>query len=283
MKIVGVVVLYNPNNEMLLKNINSYLGQIDKLILVDNSDHYNNIVNDVFINNNKVEYSYLNGNQGIAFALNKGFDFAQKNEADWLLTMDQDSSFIRDDFSNFIKIINHKKTEYPDAVVFSPRHNVPYLKKEKGIRKVNSVMTSGNLINMKLVEKIGYFNESLFIDSVDHEFCYRINKMGYSVYRVNDIELDHNLGELEVKKLFGRKLYVTNHNYLRRYYITRNSLFVRRQYASSRLGFMKFTIDHLFWSFLTITLYEKKKLLKYKSMLLGLIDFKRGRLGKKDF
>ena len=42
-------------------------------------------------------------------------------------------------------------------------------------------MTSGNLLNLKIAEKIGDFEEKLFIDEVDHDYCYRIRrKANYS-------------------------------------------------------------------------------------------------------
>lgn len=281
--IVGVVVLYNPDFENIIKNINSYVSKLDKLLIVDNSESFDEKISNFFKYQDSVCYKYLEENKGIAYALNRGIDYAKEHNANWLLTMDQDSSFSNDNFYKFINFIKVKSNSYNDGVIFSPLHKVPYLIKEQGITKVRSVMTSGNIINMKLIDKIGYFDEDLFIDSVDHEYCYRINKKGYSVYRINNIELEHNLGELVVKEIFGKKLFVTNHNYIRRYYITRNLLYVVESYSNSKLGFIRFAVENLFWSFLTIVLYEKDKSLKLKSMRLGLLDYKRGKLGKKVF
>ncbi|MCM2535946.1 glycosyltransferase family 2 protein [Neobacillus pocheonensis] len=278
---VGVVVLYNPESEQVIKNISSYINNLDHLLIIDNSDVESKEIIEYFRQNEKVTYTCLKENKGIAYALNRGIDFAKKHDGQWLLTMDQDSSFPANEFGRFVSFVQEHKDVYKDAAIFSPLHKVPYLQKEKGITKVRSVMTSGNLLNMNLIDKIGYFDEKLFIDSVDHEYCYRINQKGYSVYRVNDIELVHNLGELAVKVLFGKKLFVTNHNYIRRYYITRNFLYVNKVYSNySKLGFAKFVVSYLYWTFLTITFFEKNKMLKYKSMWTGLLDYKNGKFGK---
>lgn len=278
---VGVVVLYNPVEQEVIKNINTYVEQLDSLLIVDNSTDFNSSIKDYFSGNNSVHYEFLEGNKGIAFALNRGIAFARKLKARWLLTMDQDSYFTHQEFSQFIKFMDEKSIFYKDAVIFSPVHQVPYLEKPEKVTKVNTVMTSGNFINMNLIDKVGCFQEELFIDSVDHEYCYRINKLGYSVYRLHCVQLEHNLGELHVKKLFGKKLFITNHNYIRRYYITRNSLYVVKKYSKTQLGFLRYAIESIFWSLFTITLYENSKKLKIKSVVLGLIDYKRGMLGEK--
>lgn len=283
MLINGVVVLYNPHSESVINNISSYIKYLDKLLIIDNSEYKDIRITDYYYNNSKVTYNYLGGNHGIAYALNKGIDFAKENNAEWLLTMDQDSSFLNDDFSKFINYVEANINLYKDGVIFSPIHKVPYLIQDHGIKKVKSAMTSGNLLNISLLDTIGYFDEKLFIDAVDHEFCYRINKKGYSVYRVNEIQLKHNLGDLRVERLLGKNVIVTNHNYVRRYYITRNSLYVRKIYSDSNIKFIIFMLYHLSWSLLTIALYETDKILKFKSVWMGLLDYKRGKFGKKVF
>ncbi len=97
MKIVGVVVLYNPD-ESIIKNINSYINDIEKLYLVDNSENKNHdLINKIMSISDKCIYVDNNGNQGIAHALNVGARLAIENGADWLLTMDQDTSFSEND------------------------------------------------------------------------------------------------------------------------------------------------------------------------------------------
>lgn len=281
MKVAGVVVLYNPEHEKVKKNINSYLSNLDMLLIVDNSKNFNKDISSFYANNKKVHYKFLGGNMGIAHALNLGIHFAKEFNQQWLLTMDQDSKFYPGDFMEFLTIVKNKMFEFPDAAIFTPRHGVPYIEKGLGIVKVPYAMTSGNLIRVNLLNDIGTFDNDLFIDSVDHEFCFRLGKLGFGVYRVNDIELEHNLGEIETKRFLGRNLHVTHHNYVRRYYITRNSLYVSKKYANSKVGFIKTSIIQLLWASITILLYENDKRLKFKSIIMGLFDFRRLKMGKK--
>ena len=89
MKVEGVVVLFKPDDKML-DNINSYLGDLKKLYVVDNTPGGD--ISDRF-NDKKIKYIPLKENKGIAYALNVGAKEAIKDGADWLLTMDQDSCF----------------------------------------------------------------------------------------------------------------------------------------------------------------------------------------------
>ena len=71
---------------------------------------------------------------------------------------------------------------------------------------MTSLITSGSLINTSIFSEIGGYNEKLFIDEVDHEYCYRIKMLGYSVLQLENILLNHTLGRQHpVKTLSGEK------------------------------------------------------------------------------
>jgi rhamnosyltransferase len=57
-------------------------------------------------------------------------------------------------------------------------------------------MTSGNLIHLTAHKIIGGFNEKLFIDYIDHEYCPRLHINGFSVIRANKAMLFHKVGDL---------------------------------------------------------------------------------------
>ena len=103
--ICGVTVLYNPTEE-IFENINSYLKELDKLYIVDNSEEKNEKLKNKFIEfSSKIKYIKLNGNEGIAKALNIAKNKAIKEDYDWLLTMDQDSKFENEDFSKMLDLV----------------------------------------------------------------------------------------------------------------------------------------------------------------------------------
>lgn len=281
--VVGVLVLYNPESEKVISNISNYLDELDELLLVDNSSTEFSDVHKYYSDNNKVKYIPLKKNMGISHALNLGIEFASEKKANWLLTMDQDSTFNTGDLSRLVNIATEDIKNKPQGFIYSPRHDVPYIADESNISQVLTVMTSGNILNMSLIEEVGFFEEKLFIDSVDHEYCFRANKMGFGVYRVNEIMLEHGLGDITMRKLFGKDIHITNHNYIRRYYITRNILYVRKLYSKSFLRFMKFAIFYMLESIVKVGFFENDKKKKFKSMLLGLKDFIRNSYGPKEF
>ena len=159
--------------------------------------------------------------------------------------MDQDS-FFKNNFELFLKKLEKNKKLLKDCVIISPYHLVKFgkeilLNEHEKISFVNAVMTSGNIINLKLSKRVGEFEEKLFIDEVDHEYCYRINEKKLKIARLNDVYLSHNLGEI-TKKFFIKS---TNHNYLRRYYITRNKLYLQKKYPSLKKVYIKSIIKDL--------------------------------------
>lgn len=269
--ICGVTVLYNPDKEVL-ENIKSYLKGLDKLYLIDNSEKENEELRNKFIEfSSKIEYIKMNGNEGIAKALNIAKNKAIEENFEWLLTMDQDSRFEKNAFFEMLDLV--KKYFKENIAIFSPFHKiVNSILTDKEIEEKEIVMTSGNLLNLKIAQKIGDFEEKFFIDEVDHDYCYRIKKQNYKIVVLNKIVLNHNLGNIKKYKFFS----VTNHNYIRRYYITRNKLYMIKKYSFLKNKYLKEILKDT----VKIILVEKDKTKKLKMIYLGIRDFKKNITGK---
>ncbi len=273
MKLAGVVVWYNPS-DLEKENIKSYLDNLDELYIVDNSEEKN-----IVKNNEKVKYIFNNGNLGIAKALNIGAHEAIKDKFEWILTMDQDTKFKKDDVKKIFEYIccNDMKK----IGIVSPWHNTKlHVEKPKNIIDYPlDVMTSGNFLNLNIYKKIGDFRNDYFIDGVDIEYCLRLKKNNFKVMRLNNFEIKHNLGNINYKYFFKKELLCLNHNYLRIYYRVRNYNYIKKEYHNiapefcDRLVKMK----QLVWC---IIFYEKDKLKKLKSVYYGKKDFKNNILGK---
>ena len=270
-KLHGVVVLYNPDDS-ILENILSYISELDMLYIIDNSEIKNDILVNKLYKINKCKYIDNKGNQGIAHALNIGAKLAIENEADWLLTMDQDSKFEKNDLNILIQKIDKKMG------IISPLH----AKNELNIdsNKYIITMTSGNLLNLKIYQRVGFFEEKLFIDSVDTEYCLRLYQYGHDIKRVSSVILNHNLGEIKVYKFFNKKITSTNHNYIRRYYIMRNRLYIWNKYKKILPFFIKNDKKQFIREIEKIILFEEQKLLKLFYTFKGYIDYKKNKFGK---
>ena len=74
-------------------------------------------------------------------------------------------------------------------------------------------------------------DETLFIDNVDLEWCFRVKQMKFSLYGVPNAILLHRLGEDARKVPFSNR-FVLIHAPIRQYYIMRNRLWLyRRSYV----------------------------------------------------
>jgi rhamnosyltransferase len=276
LKIAGVVVLYNPNDR-ISKNILSYIDFIDKLYVIDNTPKKNN--RRLLPKNKKIFYKPNNKNLGIAASLNIGVKEALEDNYEWLLTMDQDSNFQGDNLPKMIKWLekNHKK----NIGLISPWHELNIgLKKPKNIDYPLTVMTSGNIINLDAYKTIGGYKDYLFIDCVDFEYCLNLQSNGYKIVRLNKIELKHELGNIKVDKFLFKNVTHSNHSYIRRYYIVRNSFIVGKMYKNKFPEFYKIIMREIRRDIIKIIIIEKDKYRKIRNMIRGYIDYKKGITGE---
>lgn len=278
--IAAVVVLYNPD-DTIFKNIPTYLDEVETLFIVDNSETTDLASMNKLKNlSPKIVYIDNRENQGIAHALNVGADSAIEHGSKWLLTMDQDSKFEKNALFEMLQWIQINETTKVGIV--SPVHHEDEVDNHDFIMDLNT-MTSGCLLNLSIFQKIGPFDTKLFIDSVDTEYCLRLNSLGYNIKRLRSIVLKHNLGEQTREKLLFVTFTVSNHSSLRRYYIMRNRLYTWQKYYDKFPKFVRYEQWATTKECIKIILGERKKVEKFKMMWRGYIDFKRNRFGKYDW
>lgn len=83
------------------------------------------------------------------------------------------------------------------------------------------LITSGCLLRREVVERVGALDDSLFIDNVDVEWCYRAAAHGFHCYGAMEADMQHSLGDRQLTlPLLGRALVI--HPPLRIYYMMRN-------------------------------------------------------------
>lgn len=278
----GVVVLYNPAINVI-KNIQTYISEIRTLYVVDNSTRKNITLIDCLSNFSNVQYIDAKGNQGIAQGLNVGAELAVENQANWLLTMDQDSFFSEGGAAELLAQLSRIKNEKYLGIL-SARQNVESLVISKSdgddLIPQESVMTSGNLLNLTVYKTVGPFLNDYFIDCVDHEYCLRLKKHGYRVLMCMSISLSHALGDMKSRKVFGRTIYFTNHSPVRRYYMTRNRLDMCFRYFFVSPYFTSHELLKMCEEYAKIILFEDDKAKKTWATLKGIGHFLIRRFGK---
>lgn len=275
-KIAGMVTLYNPTDDNI-NNINSYINDVDTLYIIDNTEGKDN--KDRLPKNKKIKYFFRNENRGVAYALNEAASHALDDGYKWLLTMDQDTYVRKGVLKKLVEVIETENMKNIGIVLPWQETKMKLKPVTDGFDYPETVMTSANIINLSIWKKVGGFKEWMFIDGIDIEYSFNIRMHSYKILRVNSVSVDHNLGDIKYKKLFGKEYLVSNHNYLRRYYIMRNNHYIYDMYADFSFYLCRDLITSRY-IYRNILLFEKDKIRKIVAMRRGLKDYKNGIKGK---
>ena len=265
-------VLYNPN-ESVLTNLNSYSNCVDVSVVVDNSDTKNEISQSLKNDPNFI-YIDMDGNKGIAAALNKGIEYLNSKNIDFVLTMDQDSLFPTKYYPNILKLVNKYKTDY--SVI-----GLNFNQDNGGLDEIIEVpywITSGNFVNISDFMSVGGFMNELFIDYVDFELGYKFKKNGFKICYLKDFSLKHTIGNPIEIHLFGKTYYAMNHSPIRYYYRYRNAYYL--YHFVDRQFFKKEYYKEMIVNTLKMLIYEKNQKVKFSMIRKGIQDAKCKKMGK---
>jgi len=282
-KIAGVVILYHPDHS-IISNIASYSSFIEKLYVVDNTEQNDQaLIQQITSLYPHIHYIHDGANQGIALRLNQVARLAIGEGFHFLLTMDQDSAFEKEAISHYMECLstfNKKET----VAMFG----VEYVEKPVGTNactalEIEKLITSGSVVNLDLFEQTGGFDEALFIDEVDLEYCYRAITKGSKIIQFKNIFLQHSLGKVSFHRSF-KSLKPTPrmlHSPIRVYYMVRNYLYVNKKYKSRFVEDSRERKRGIFNRIKNNLLYGKQKWLLIKYIFSAISDYYNGRMGKK--
>jgi rhamnosyltransferase len=278
MKIAAVVILYNPEKNTI-ENILSYSSFVGAVYAIDNSEKPSQTFKEEISKINNCFYLQDNENKGIAKRLNEACTMARIEGYEWLLTMDQDSNFST---GMFVKYLEKCKFFYKeDVAIFAINYMPDILPISNKPIQVLSTITSGSIVNLSLHQKIGKYNEDLFIDLVDAEYCYRANALHFKIILFADIILNHRIGYIQ----YGRSLKnfkITPrilHNPIRMYYLVRNSFYMLYKFQNLPKPARQ-EIKKCLFLLKNNILYHKNRLAVIKNILRGYWDYKHNRMGK---
>ncbi len=269
MDISAGIVLFNPDINRLKENISAVIVQCAHVYLVDNGsnniDEVKKLLNQY--NHSKVSVLCNMENQGISKALNQLASEAQKGGFDWILTLDQDSVAPSNIIEEFEKYTNNLNTGMLCPVICDRNKGVVVEAKDN-YKEIDECITSGSLLNIKAWRKIGGFDESMFIDGVDFDICYRLRKNGYKILCIQSVVLLHELGRIVYHRFIFWKVLVKNHSAFRKFYIARNTVYLARK---EHTNIIKAILQNV-KLFLIVVCYEDDKWKKSKKILQGTID-----------
>lgn len=277
--IAAGIVLYNPDFDKLSNNIYHILPQVSLLILVDNGSTDFEYVYKKYVNDEKIHIIRNEQNLGISKALNQIMHYSLENNISWTLTLDQDSVCSENLIKTYLPYI-----ELDQIAIISPtiidintksqlEGNGDLVDEEKNKEKFSYItrcITSGSLTNTAIWKLLNGFDENMFIDYVDFEYCSNVITHGYKIIKVYSALMYHELGHASKVRIFNKNCYTYNHSPQRSYYYARNVIYYIRKYSKSA-GVKKEIYLLVKWAFLKI-LFEKQKIKKCNAIRKGIID-----------
>lgn len=274
----SVIVLFYPD-ENGLRNLLQILMNSENTIsiVVDNTPEKYELNLDK-INKNMI-YIPLGRNEGIAKAQNIGIKKAASLGCKYVCFFDQDS-VISNNYVNDL-LIGYKETS--DFVDFNISTIGPRIFDKTNGREYKShthrrkemgafffqrqIISSGSLIPITVIDEVGLMDESLFIDYVDHEWCWRATAKGYKCGLLKDLYMEHkigyslNIGSYSIKVSAPTRYYYQYRNY---FYL------LKRKYVPVRWKFFHGVKLVLILIFIPFFLSERK--IVWKNMFKGIKD-----------
>lgn len=244
--VAAVLVTYNPDLEVLDASVEAVADQVSAVFIVDNGSV--NICSD-WLNRLKerlagrLHFLPQSINLGIGAGHNIGIRQAQEHGCAFVLLLDQDSQ-VSPDMVARLRLSYIKLSEGGILVgALGPRYRdsdngalsqfvrVGFLgftllscDSVNSVVEADFLVSSGSLLSVSTIESVGLMDESLFIDHVDTEWCFRAKAKGFHLFGVCDAVMTHTLGEQRKEIWFLRRRNVPFHSPYRYYYIFRNSI-----------------------------------------------------------
>lgn len=212
---------------------------------------------------------------GIAGGMNRGVAAALELGADWITLLDQDSRLSADGLH---RLLEPWKDSLARALLVGPAiwdrerqelHDRG-LRPSGSFKRTRLLISSGTTFRAADWPALGGFHEDLFIDFVDHAWCFRAQARGFVLLQHPEVLLEQRFGRPHPKRLCrwaGLQLYSPQ----RHYYALRNLRWLIRQETVpldlKLKECVKMLAKPLCW-----LLFEPQRRANLKSVLRGLID-----------
>lgn len=274
--IYAIIVSYEPNSS-LVRLYESIKGQVDEIVIIDNNSSNTEsirILKELEIKN--ISIIYNKENLGVASALNQGVKVAIDKKYKWILTLDQDSEFLPTTYKSLLESYETLKDKDKTMIIAPKTIERINLKNNNSSGSANVVwndvilnLTSGSLIKTEAFDKVGLFDDKLFIEQVDNDFCYRLIKNEYKIKVAQNINFIQEIGS--AKKICG--CIVRNHNPERKYYLSRNvAIMLKRYFFTAPYTTLRYFLGGTIFGWIKILLFEKDKCKKILNGFKGFID-----------
>jgi rhamnosyltransferase len=239
--VCAVIVSYCPELPRLQALRKSVAPQVGSVVVVDNGSPAATLaVLRGWAAEGAISLIEFGENRGIAAAHNAGIRAAMAQSFDYVLLLDHDSCLLPHCVAQLRQAdcrladagvkVAAVGPQYVDATSAQPApfwrfyhwtYRRIYARSAEDVIETSVLISSGSLVACATLQAVGLMDESLFIDGVDWEWCFRAAAHGYRLFAVAAAGMQHNLGDGGLRVL-GRTLPL--HGPLRHYYTYRNTV-----------------------------------------------------------
>lgn len=279
-KVYSLITLYNPD-ESVVKKSKQIAAQVEKVFFCDNSNKNNSAL---FRSIENAAYMANMKNLGLSGAFNKILRDSRLvwQDDDIIIFFDQDSEITEGYIDKLICGFKLTEKKYKNLGCYGPVFfntsngtvEIPKIKKEllKGVYKVKNIITSSMVVRYKNLERIGFWNEKLFLDLADWDLCWRMEATGMLCSITDSVVLHHSVGDGE--KRVGPFNFRVGQP-IREYYQTRDALYLLDE------EYIPFKMRLRLLANVTVRpllhyMFLNKKNLRIKYIKKGFIDYHRG-------
>jgi rhamnosyltransferase len=261
MQLLAAVITYYPDLKLLKQNLAAVMDSVDRILIWENTpekDKYQYRLK----TSDKIEYAG-DGVNSISRGLNYSWEYAKKNGFDYLLLLDQDSVF--ENLDDYL----HKTISHPAAPlgIWGPEINEQRV--EHDYEMTETCITSGMLLPVEMIDKIGGWDELFRIDCVDFDFCLCASESGFYTYTVKGARLKQRFGNPQAILFRGQKKYVKNYPPVRLYTYYRDIFILKKKHPESL--FVKNALKARLKKMKGILFYESEKFNKATAIVKGIV------------
>ena len=227
-----VIVLFHPDIDHVQSIVDEFAIAQWPIVIIDNSPQSSD-----FVIPQIATYLHFPNNLGIAQAQNVGLELLFSNHSEYAILLDQDSKFSLKMASSLLEQFNQLEQTYNIAalgpsILCQFSHQVVNGKLQKGqrinhdVKEVKQIIASGMILSKLSFNAVGEKESGLFIDGVDHEWCWRARNRGFRIFQSLSVCMPHRQGDDRIKIL---GLTFKQGAPIRLYYQMRNLLLLSRR------------------------------------------------------
>ncbi len=243
MGVAALVVAFRPVQAQLSRLIEVLARECTIVYVMDNGGGAEAIADILKETPSRVRLVDMIENRGIGAALNLGFQCATAAGMKYVVTFDQDSAPKDGLAPALVRGIEQIASRGTKVAAVGPRIvdvrsaqsiDYPFMRRRMGwpvavkcagrseTIEADYLITSGCLIPLSIYRAVGPFDQELFVDCTDMEWCFRARALGYRLYGICALGMPHELGTGDSSQAGG--ITFLGHSPIRRYYYARNTM-----------------------------------------------------------